>query len=81
VFRKDIGQTISFDELEAMSGKKRKAQIDAIRDSCRDYINMSGMSLFLPSNDDSYSRKKASLKDLKLALRTKRFSLLTFCHH
>jgi Nucleotidyl transferase AbiEii toxin, Type IV TA system len=39
VFREDIGQTVSFDELEAMSGKKRKAQIDEIRNACSEYIN------------------------------------------
>lgn len=39
VFREDIGQAASFDELSAMSGKRRKAQLDAIRNACRDYIN------------------------------------------
>jgi hypothetical protein len=38
VFREDLGQAASVPELEAMSRKKRQARLDAIKDSCRDYI-------------------------------------------
>lgn len=39
VFRDDIGVPASIAELEALSRKKRKARLDAIRDACRAYIN------------------------------------------
>ncbi|MGH8683490.1 MAG: nucleotidyl transferase AbiEii/AbiGii toxin family protein [Burkholderiales bacterium] len=39
VFRDDLGQAASVDQLEAMSGKQRRARLDAIRDACREYIN------------------------------------------
>lgn len=38
VFRQDIGQPASIEELESLSGKKRRARLDAIRDACRAYI-------------------------------------------
>jgi hypothetical protein len=38
VFRDDLDQPASMNELEAFSGKKRRAKLDAIRDSCRAYI-------------------------------------------
>lgn len=39
VFRDDLGQAATVEELEAMSGKQRRAKLDAIRDSCRAYVN------------------------------------------
>lgn len=39
VFRDDLGFNTSTAALEAMSGKKRRAQLDAIRESCKAYIN------------------------------------------
>jgi hypothetical protein len=39
VFRDDIGEPATIAELEALSGKKRRARLDAIRDACRAYIN------------------------------------------
>ncbi len=38
VFRQDIGQGVSLDELATMSGKKRLACLDQIRAACRDYV-------------------------------------------
>jgi len=38
VFRGDLGQAASVEELEALSGKKRRAKLDAIKCACRDYI-------------------------------------------
>ena len=38
VFRDDLGQSASMDALEAMTGKRRRAKLDAIRDACRTYI-------------------------------------------
>lgn len=38
VFRDDLDQPASVEQLEALSGKKRAAKLDAIRDACRDYI-------------------------------------------
>jgi hypothetical protein len=38
VFREDIGQPTTFEELEAMSGKKRNARLEAIKATCQEYI-------------------------------------------
>jgi hypothetical protein len=38
VFREDIGQPASVEELEGLSGKKRTARLDAIRGACQEYI-------------------------------------------
>src|ERR1700690_3494930 len=39
VFREDIGQAATVEELEALSGKKRNNRLDAIREACQNYIN------------------------------------------
>src|SRR5262249_4063400 len=46
VFREDIGLAASVSELEAMSRKKRQARLDAIKDTCRDYIQTTLASQF-----------------------------------
>ena len=38
VFRDDLNEAASVEELEALSNKKRRARLDAIRDACRAYI-------------------------------------------
>jgi len=38
VFREDIGQPATFEELEAMSGKKRSARLEAIKAASQEYI-------------------------------------------
>ena len=38
VFREDIGQPATVEELENLSGKKRVARLDAIRGACQEYI-------------------------------------------
>src|SRR6266536_3813909 len=38
VFREDIGRPASCEDLERLSGKKRSARLDAIRDACRSFI-------------------------------------------
>ncbi len=38
VFRGDLGEPASVEELEALSGKKRRARLNAIRDACRAYV-------------------------------------------
>jgi hypothetical protein len=39
VFREDLGQEVEIEELEELSGKKRRAKLDEIRDACQAYIN------------------------------------------
>ncbi len=39
VFRDDLGEPASIDELEALSGKQRRARLDAIRAACQVFIN------------------------------------------
>jgi hypothetical protein len=39
VFRADLGEAAPVDELEALSGKQRRARLDAIRDACRRYVH------------------------------------------
>lgn len=38
VFRDDLGQSAEIDDLNTLSGKKRRARLDAIRDACQAYI-------------------------------------------
>ena len=38
VFRDDLGEPASVEELEALSKRKRRARLDAIRDTCQAYI-------------------------------------------
>jgi hypothetical protein len=38
VFREDLGESVSIDELEAMSAKKRRAKLDEIRAACQRYL-------------------------------------------
>ena len=38
VFREDLDQPVSVEELESLSRKKRQARLDMIRDACRTYI-------------------------------------------
>jgi len=39
VFRDDIGEPATIEELDALSGKKRRARLEAIKDACQAYIN------------------------------------------
>lgn len=39
VFRDDLGQAYSIEQLADMSGKKRQAALEAIKAACEDYIN------------------------------------------
>ena len=39
IFRDDLGHPASVEELAALSGKKRQAALDAIREACEIYIN------------------------------------------
>ena len=38
VFREDLNQAASIEEMEKLSGKKRRAKLDAIRDACRTWV-------------------------------------------
>ena len=38
VFRSDLGEGASVEELEALSGKKRRARLDAIKEACQAFI-------------------------------------------
>lgn len=38
VFRGDLGQRSPLEELESLSGKKRRARLEAIREACQGYI-------------------------------------------
>ena len=38
VFRDDLNQAASIEDMEKLSRKKRKAKLDAIRDACRTWI-------------------------------------------
>lgn len=38
VFREDLNQAASVEDLEALTGKKRKARLDAIRDACQMWV-------------------------------------------
>lgn len=40
-FREDLNQAASVEDLEALSGKKRQAKLDAIRDACQVWVRSS----------------------------------------
>jgi hypothetical protein len=39
VFRQDLGEPVSIDDLEKLSGKKRRAKLDDIRAACQQYLS------------------------------------------
>lgn len=39
VFREDLGQTVTVEELEFLSGKKQRAHLSAIKSSCQQFIS------------------------------------------
>jgi hypothetical protein len=50
VFREDIGQPATVEKLEALSGKKRNARLEAIKTACQTYIQgpmLEGLSALL----------------------------------
>jgi nucleotidyltransferase AbiEii toxin of type IV toxin-antitoxin system len=44
VFRDDLGEPASIQDLEALSGKKRRTRLDAIRVACQAFITTSTCS-------------------------------------
>ena len=46
VFRDDLGEPASLDDLEALSGKKRRARLNAIRAACQAFINGPFLKVF-----------------------------------
>lgn len=46
VFRNDLGQAASIADLQVLSGKKRRTQLDAIRNACRAYVTGAMMKQF-----------------------------------
>lgn len=46
VFRDDLGEAASIEELEALSGKKRRARLDAIKQACQTFIGGSLLQQF-----------------------------------
>jgi hypothetical protein len=66
VFRDDLDQAASIEELEALSNKKRKARLDGIRNACRDYIvgNLrEAMSLLVSEATDGAGRVEVDEAD------------------
>jgi len=41
VFREDLGHSASIEDLEALSGRKRRQRLDGIMTACQNYINRS----------------------------------------
>src|SRR5258707_8123587 len=39
LFRDDIGEPATIEELDALSGKKRRARLDAVKDACQAHIH------------------------------------------
>jgi hypothetical protein len=56
VFREDIGETASVEALEALSGKKRQAKLDAIKDACQTYIGGAFMEQLVTYFRDTLER-------------------------
>ena len=60
VFREDIGETASVETLEAMSGKKRQAKLDAIKQACQGYIGGAFMEQLSTYFRDTLERSQIS---------------------
>src|SRR5712692_8224909 len=58
VFRDDLGEPASIAELEALSGKKRRARLDAIKAACQVFIN----GPFLKTFDDVLTGEMRSVR-------------------
>jgi hypothetical protein len=65
VFRDDIGAAAGIEELAALSGKKRHARLDAIRDACQAYIHG-------PLREELSALLQARLRAADLSARTGR---------
>ena len=61
VFREDIGETASVETLEALSGKKRQAKLDAIKQACQGYIGGAFMEQLSTYFRDTLERAQISL--------------------
>jgi hypothetical protein len=62
VFRDDLGEPTSIEDLEALSGKKRRARLDAIRAACQAFIN----GPFLKKFDEVLTAKRVPSRPLTL---------------
>ncbi len=62
VFRDDIGEAASVESLEALSGKKRQAKLDAIKEACQEYIGGAFMEQLTAHFRDTLER--AQIKQL-----------------
>jgi hypothetical protein len=68
VFRHDLGEPVSIDDLEQLSGKKRAAKLDEIRAACQQYLRDELRSelellLFEAISDNKDGRSGVSLDD------------------
>ena len=68
VFREDLGQAASVPEIEAMSRKKRQARLDAIKDSCRDYIQNTLARQFTEIVREAFADAKVRPNDSTVAV-------------
>lgn len=68
VFREDLNQAASVPELEAMSRKKRQARLDAIKDSCRDYIQNTLARQFAEIAREAFADAKIQPNDPTVAV-------------
>ena len=60
VFREDIGETASVETLEALSGQKRQAKLNAIKDACQSYIGGAFMDQLTAYFRDTLERAQIS---------------------
>jgi len=66
VFRSDLDQDASVEDLQALSGKKRKARLNAIRDACRAYVTgdlMAALAGALAEDTQSAGRIEIDAED------------------
>jgi hypothetical protein len=68
VFRSDLGHATSIEELEALSGKKRRARLDAIKATCQEFINGPLQDRFSAVVHDVLGSARLSSEHYKLEL-------------
>lgn len=68
VFRADLGTDASVEALEALSGKQRRARLDAIRDACQAFITGPFLERLTRTAADTMARARVGESRYRLAI-------------
>ena len=63
MFREDLGEAASMEEWHALSGKKRRIRLDAIKEACEEYIQGACLEQLSSMIDATAERNKLSTEN------------------